>query len=271
MQQAVKKPQRCASQRPLLVILDLNGTLIYRKVRKLPPRFASRAGLEHFLDVLTKKYSVMIWSSSQPATVNAVCPMLFTKDQHQGLVARWGRDKFGLTRAQYNSKLQVYKQLHKVWNSPEIQAAYPGSKHKSASTGKKKKKLKRELPLDQRWDQTNTILIDDSKLKAHSEPYNILEIPEFTNDPKVDESNLFTTVLAKLDTLSRYDDVSKVLHEWNETADQKGSSVFDLEDSLEDDLDDDPEGGISLPQPTNAPPPASITPAEKKKNKKARR
>ncbi|KAJ5376418.1 hypothetical protein N7509_013304 [Penicillium cosmopolitanum] len=280
MKQSSQKPTRCPTPRPLLIILDLNGTLVYRKHKKLPPSFVSRAGLEHFLDVLTKKYAVMIWSSSQPATVEAICARIFSKEKKRNLVALWGRDRFGLTPVQYHAKLQVYKQLHKVWSSIEVQSSYPGnesykppnqnqnpanikSKPKQTTREQKQQEQKQReqemeltssFPPGQRWDQSNTILIDDSKLKALSEPFNILEIPEFTNNANLDESKLFSTVLARLDTLSRHDDVSRVLRGWNEMADLQKSSVLDLDIPPEDaeekeepwEADDDEEGGISL-------------------------
>ncbi|KAJ5166362.1 uncharacterized protein N7482_005143 [Penicillium canariense] len=260
MQQASEAPRRCPSRRPLLIILDLNGTLIFRKHRKLPPNFARRHGLDEFLETLTRKYSVMIWSSSKPPTVNAVCEKLFPGDKRNRVVALWGRDKFGLSNLQYNAKLQVYKELRKVWASSEIQAAYPGNDAVKQPApkkggGKHSRKTQNRLnaaevfPPGHRWDQTNTILIDDSKLKALSEPFNILEIPEFTNDPNIDESSLFTQVLAKLDALSRHDDVSKVLRQWNERVARGESSILDLDISLEEELDDEEDGGISLLPP----------------------
>lgn len=256
MLQASKAPQRCPLKRPLLIILDLNGTLIFRKHRKLPPVFARRHGLDEFLDTLTSKYAVMIWTSSKPPTLNAVCDKLFPGEKRKSMIALWGRDKFGLTKTQYNAKLQVYKELRKVWACPEIQAAYPGNKDVKKSAppkrtgGKHSKKNKPQQPAEsfspgQRWDQTNTILIDDSNLKALSEPFNILEIPEFTNDPDIDESNLFNQVLAKLDALSRYDDVSKVLRQWNERVAQGEASILDLDIEAEEDLDME-DGGMSL-------------------------
>lgn len=245
IKQASQEPQRRAESQPLLIILDLNGTLIFRKQKKLPPKFERRAGLDHFLEELTKKYAVMIWSSSRPATVEGVCQQLFPDDKKNRLVAKWGRDRFGLTSAQYNSKLQVYKELSKVWADAVIQASHPNAPapseiptqavHTSAAPprgkfSKAKKSLRQtipvtSLPAGQRWDQTNTILIDDSKLKARSEPYNILEIPEFTNDKTIDESTLFADVLQQLDDLSHYDDVSKVLRLENQGAENDGSSL----------------------------------------------
>lgn len=208
-QSALPPQQTKARFRPLLVILDLNGTLICRKHRRLPPNFASRAGLENFLETLMAKYKVMIWSSSRPETVNAICQQLFPGKKRKGLVAEWGRDKFGLTAKQYSSKLQVYKTLQTIWANKSIQAKYPGrTRH--------------------HWDQTNTVLIDDSKLKALSEPYNILEIPEFTNPPGDGDAEIFPKVLDRLEALAKYDDVSKALRLWNSKLSDDVKTILDL-------------------------------------------
>ncbi|CAG8896441.1 unnamed protein product [Penicillium egyptiacum] len=296
--QASLKPEK-TEKRPLLVILDLNGTLIYRKLRKFPPKFARRTGLDHFLAMLVKNYKVMIWSSSQPQTVNAVCEQIFPGPMHDALVARWGRDKFGLSSGQYNKKLQVYKELHKVWAVADIQGAFPGNEHlqdpPASSPGaqaphkNRRQKLRdaeaAKLPAGHRWDQTNTILIDDSKLKASSEPFNILEIPEFNDDPSIDETKLFAKVLTRLDYLAHHDDVSKVLRIWNERVDKGEGSILELDIGLHEDSVDNEDGGISLlPKQLNAdsngdlmtfdgakdvPPPTTAKP-KAKKNKKAK-
>ncbi|KAJ5566871.1 NLI interacting factor [Penicillium sp. DV-2018c] len=257
---------------------------------QIPPKFARRAGLDHFLETLIKNYKVIIWSSSQPATVDAVCEQLFPGSMHDALVARWGRDKFGLTAAQYSSKLQVYKELRKVWADRGIQAAFPGNerlKHIIANSmpWANVNQLLQLLGPGHRWDQSNTILIDDSKLKASSEPYNILEIPEFLGDPNIDESKLFGKVLARLDYLSRHDDVSKVLREWNERVAKGEGSILDLDIGVqEDEFDCEEEGGMALfpeqiPEQVNPDGasnipntlnPPGVKPASKKKNKKAK-
>jgi hypothetical protein len=262
LNQASLRPEEVPSKRPLLIILDLNGTLIHRKVRKFPPKFTKRAGLDYFLAALVKNYKVMVWSSSQPPTVYAVCDQLFPGAMHDELVALWGRDKFGLTDRQYNNKIQVYKELHKVWADPNIQGAFPGneelktnpviSTEKAANEAARNRALRSnvqkaaKLPVGQRWDQTNTILIDDSKLKALSEPFNILEIPEFTDNPEGDESKIFAKVLHCLDICSRHDDASKVLRSWNERVENGEGSILDLDLGFDDSSVDNEEGGISL-------------------------
>jgi hypothetical protein len=254
LNQASLKPEEVPSKRPLLIILDLNGTLIHRKVRKFPPKFTKRAGMDHFLAALIKNYKVMVWSSSQPATVNAVCEQIFPGAMHDGLVAAWGRDEFGLTSRQYNNKIQVYKELHKVWQEPSIQGAFPGNEHlRTAKNLKSNQKKAANLPAGQRWDQTNTILVDDSKLKALSEPFNILEIPEFNDNPDVDESKIFAKVLHCLDICARHDDASKVLRTWNERVEKGEGSILDLDLGFDDGSVDNEEGGISLfPEQLNA-------------------
>ncbi|THC92034.1 hypothetical protein EYZ11_008501 [Aspergillus tanneri] len=206
--QSSRPPVETHSSQPLLVILDLNGTLIYRKHRRLPPTFTRRAGLENFLDTLLRNYKVMIWSSSQPETVKAICEKLFPGEKRKALVAEWGRDKFGLTTDQYRAKIQVYKTLQTVWADEQIQASYPISGNKS------------------QWDQTNTILIDDSKLKAVSEPYNILEVPEFITDAPEDDS-VFPKTLRVLEILAQHGDISATLRRWTSKLSGK-KSILDF-------------------------------------------
>lgn len=214
LEQASPLPKEINPSQRLLIILDLNGTLVYRKSRRPSGMFIRRPGVDGFIQALMNNndYTVMIWSSSQPVTVEGVCRKLFSKEDRKAIIAEWARDKLGLTEAQYYQKTQVYKRLDTVWADASIQATYRGPRR----SGRMKRIAGREnhtLPQKMRWDQSNTILIDDSKLKALGQPYNIIEIPEFSGD--VEESNVFPTVLAMLRILSKHDDVSKVLRQWS--------------------------------------------------------
>jgi len=150
----------------MLLVIDLNGTLLHRPDRNRPRHFIVRPMTVLFLEYVLSKFSIMIWSSAKPENVSAMVDKLFPGPSRKLPLAVWARDRFELSPRDYNRKVQVYKRLDKVWDDPAIQARHPG-----ARTGA-------------RWDQTSTIMIDDSVEKARSEPFNLLEIPEFTNRPE---------------------------------------------------------------------------------------
>lgn len=238
--QSSSPPTLTTTTQPLLIILDLNGTLIHRIGRR-PIRFKTRPGLHAFIKELVEKYTVMVWTSSRPPTVREVLEKTFTAEEREKFVAVWGRDTLGLTAKQYSEKVQVYKRLDKVWGDKGIGKFYPGivengsNNHddddgggdatagdRRGGVGKKKKNKKQKardaVPSDNTpWNQTNTLLIDDSALKALAQPYNIIEIPEFANvNPPAHEEKVLDTVLRQLRVLSRYTDVSCKVREWEE-------------------------------------------------------
>jgi NLI interacting factor-like phosphatase len=153
----------------LLVITDLNGTLLYRpNVHNNPKRAIPRPSVNKFLDYLFKNHTVMVWSSARPPNVAGMCQNIFTAKQLKSLVGCWARDTLRLSPANYNSRVQVYKQLSWVWDNPTI--------------------LKKNADMDQHelWDQTNTVLLDDSIEKAAAEPHNLIQIPEWAGSANDD-------------------------------------------------------------------------------------
>ena len=98
--------------------------------------------------------------------MQSICSRIFTRDQQSRLLGVWARDTLGLSAAQYGEKVQVYKQLQKVWADQGVQAAHP------------------DAPAGGKWDQGNTVLIDDSKEKGRAEPWNLVEVPEFLGPGK---------------------------------------------------------------------------------------
>jgi NLI interacting factor-like phosphatase len=160
--------------------------------------FRIRPGVHQLLDYLFKNHIVMFYSSARPENVKAMVDALATKKQAQSLAAIWGRDKLELTPAQYNEKVQVYKKLEKVWQDERIQATSPGK---------------------QLWNQTNTVLVDDSHLKALSQPHNLIQVPEFTKkkldkEQKRRELEIVASVRAKLEELKWAHDVSRHIWRW---------------------------------------------------------
>ena len=279
MLQASGESLKAPIRQPLLIILDLNGTLIYRKNRKQPTKFVMRPGFPEFIETLDRQHTLMIWSSSQPKNVRQICDVLVPEKIRNRLAAVWARDKLGLTPEQYRQKVQVYKRLEQVWADKTIQARYPKKKSQlglEAYHTLITRKRAAAANLDPavatgattlRWDQSNTVLIDDSNLKAAGQPYNILEIPEFTNDrPAEDERRVLATVLARIDELSHTSNVSRLIRDW----DERGVRIsYDGEKNLPENLvpyptpvspgqdhdDDDDAASEPSPPPSSSPPP----------------
>jgi len=203
LKQVNQAPRTLESPRQLLVILDLNGTLLYRKQRGGNNNYVARPRVDEFLHYLIANHKVMVWSSAKPENVGIMCERLFTPEQREQLVGVWGRDKLRLTAAQYNQKVQVYKQLTWVWNDHIVASSALG-------TGRE-------------WSQENTVLIDDSEEKAASEPYNILKIDEFEGKAEQMEADVLGQVVNYLDLLKWERDVSAYMSrtpfEYDETLD----------------------------------------------------
>ena len=116
-------------------------------------------------------------------------------------MGEWGRDTLGLTPAQYEGHVQVYKRLDKIWDSKALCCM-----HLESEKGVK-------------WDQRNTVLIDDSALKASAQPHNLVQIPEFTND-KADTHDVLQRIVAYLEEVRMFEDVSNFINEKPFRADQ---------------------------------------------------
>ncbi len=196
--QARLPPLRCAVPKKLLVVLDLNGTLLVRPNRSQSRVFIIRPGVHQLLDYLFANHAVMIYSSARPENTEAMVEVLVSKKRANSLAAVWGRDKLGLTAAQYNEKVQVYKKLEKVWGDEQIQATCVRA---------------------QRWNQANTVLVDDNHLKALSQPHNLVQVPEFTKkkltkEEKRREHEIVASIRAKLEELKWANDVSRQILRW---------------------------------------------------------
>lgn len=187
--QKAERPAKPQLDRPrsLLVILDLNGTLLHRQKRGGDNSFIARPNLDSFLDYLFDNHRVMIWASSRPENVHMMCERLFTPEQLAEITAIWGRDKLHLSPKMYKSKVKIYKQLSWVWEDRLIQARDPLEK----------------------WCQTNTVLIDDNRDKGASEPYNVMEVDNFeATAEQMKDKNSLDQVVDYLEILRWQRDVS---------------------------------------------------------------
>ncbi|KAK4680334.1 hypothetical protein QC764_212190 [Podospora pseudoanserina] len=180
-------PAPSPSPHSLLLVIDLNGTLLHRPHSRRSDHYIRRPHAEKFVTYCIDTFSVVIWSSARPENVEKMCRDLLTDDQKQRVLAMWGRDKFGLTAKDYNRKVQVYKRLETVW----------GDQHINPSG---------------MWHQGNTVLIDDSKEKARSEPHNAVTLPEFTGNKEGRwEGQVLPAVHNYLNELAKTEDVSRLM------------------------------------------------------------
>ncbi|EJD52610.1 hypothetical protein AURDEDRAFT_142524 [Auricularia subglabra TFB-10046 SS5] len=144
-----------------LLILDLNGTLLFRSKAthpSKPRRVLLRPYVPAFLQYLffrDTNYDLMVWSSAQPVNVKDMVEKVFGGTRKQ-LVAVWDRKYFNLSQKDYYKKSITLKNLEKPWNF--LNAARAEGKQHSAAT---------------------TLLLDDSTVKASLQPYNHLCVTEF--------------------------------------------------------------------------------------------
>ncbi|XXG99942.1 Factor arrest protein 11 [Hypoxylon texense] len=177
--------------RKILVVIDLNGTVLYRpNQRRDPTRFVERAHARTFLRYCVETFLVVIWSSAKPQNVARMCDQLLAPDERARVVAVWGRDRFGLSAGDYGQRVVCYKRLARLWADPAVRASHPDF----AAGGKV-------------WDQSNTVLIDDTLEKARSEPYNLVEVPEFAGETD-ERGHVLAQVHDYINTCAAQTDVS---------------------------------------------------------------
>ncbi|KAL8643237.1 MAG: hypothetical protein Q9228_000131 [Teloschistes exilis] len=175
--QSATPASKLLNPQPLLLVLDLNGTLLYRP--RASSNYTPRPSLSLFLAHCVSNYSVLVWSSATSGNVTSICSKIFTPEQLKLLLGVWARDTLELNEGQYVSKVQVYKRLSRVWEDQRVQRAHP------------------EFAKGVRWGQKNTLLLDDSALKASAQPHNAVVLPEFTQEAE-EVQKYGTEVLAQV-------------------------------------------------------------------------
>ena len=132
---------------------------------------------------------------------------LFNAEQHAKLVEVWHREHLRLG-VHYNEKVQVYKQLSWLWEDVKVQASFPVD---TSAPLKIEDGWKEPSPTPTKWDQSNTVLLDDTTDKAASEPYNLICVDEFTKEKKDDGDDVLGRVMAYLEDLKWEADVSAAM------------------------------------------------------------
>ncbi|OCF45029.1 hypothetical protein I317_01080 [Kwoniella heveanensis CBS 569] len=183
---------------PKLLVLDLNGALVYRNRSSADRRRSSpRPYLQSFLEYVflpdadagpsvRRPWEVFVWSSAQPHNVRGMVEGalgtrwsegIWNEETSRSKAAReggegrllgvWARDKMGLAASDYTRKVQTTKDLRKVLDHLQ-------SFRSSASDS---------VP---HFDEKTIMLLDDSPLKAVHQPFNQLVIPEFGHKEHID-------------------------------------------------------------------------------------
>lgn len=191
---ALAPPSTLAAPRRILIVMDLNGTLLYRPQRHRPFHFVARPHADRFLRYCLDTFHLAIWSSARPENVNKMVSRLLTPEECERCLLIWARDQFGLSAEDYDTRVQCYKRLSLVWNDPRVAAAHPDA----ANGG--------------RWDQSNTVLVDDSLEKGRTEPFNILALPEFSGLAN-ETAEVLPQVHDYLNALSWQADVSRYMRQ----------------------------------------------------------
>jgi hypothetical protein len=179
---------KCEDPQRQLIILDLNGALVSKTGKN---GMWVRPHSNEFLKYLFSEFTVGVWSSARPETVDKMCQLF--GDFKTQLLFMWNRENFGLSIEDYHRKLSTVKDLQLVWRNLETDQNMPT------------------------YTARNTILLDDSASKAILQPYNNIEISEFnhkSDDMKQKGDNELLNVIEYLEKLKYEDNVSNYMKEY---------------------------------------------------------
>ncbi|KAJ1725157.1 hypothetical protein LPJ53_000653 [Coemansia erecta] len=174
-----------------LIVLDLNGTLVYREKRSGGGRvMVPRPGLDDFLDFALKNFAVMVWSSAQPASVLGMLDAGFGEYANQ-LVRVWDR-RFCDLDGDYFDRSSSVKDLRRITNGFNLSQSPNRTAYRSYNgyTG-----VNTENP--GQWKLEDIILIDDSESKAFLQKDNHVFISTFSGQTYDSELNTLQTYLQK--------------------------------------------------------------------------
>ncbi|KAJ1550039.1 hypothetical protein HK096_009080, partial [Nowakowskiella sp. JEL0078] len=170
-QSSVNLSKKIPMRKELLVILDLNGTLLKRVKREnkalanlnptLPPNpylILNQNRLVHFIlnfkAVIFSPLDFASWTSAKLMNAIPINKRTFG-DDYQNLIFSWDRSKCKLVdHRDTRGKFSTVKDLDFVWNDIN------SNKHR-------------------KWNETNTVIVDDTSSKLANQPNNHILIPNF--------------------------------------------------------------------------------------------
>ncbi|KAG0266468.1 hypothetical protein BG011_002258 [Mortierella polycephala] len=163
---AAREPETTDEPQNQLLILDLNGALLYRGIKHI----TARPHVTSFLKFVFEHFRVMVWSSARPHRVDTMVQTVFGEMARE-LDRVWNRSHFRLPEVDYDRKVLTLKDLEFVWETFEEERQH------AALVGHQDMGY-----YGIQYDQWNTILIDDSLGKSQLQPFNHIHIQEFDAD-----------------------------------------------------------------------------------------
>ncbi|KAF8635089.1 hypothetical protein AX15_000532 [Amanita polypyramis BW_CC] len=161
-----------------LVVLDLNGTLLFRPKPGPHHGFERPVHLRPFMSTFRKYLlhqetrpwlDTMVWSSAQPHNVAIMVHSCFGREEEK-LVQVWARDRMHLEEESYHRNVQTIKDLNTIWK-------YFGTQ-----------------PSLQPFSVYDTVLVDDSMQKVALQPFNHICVKEY--DLQMRRSDLATALIS---------------------------------------------------------------------------
>ncbi|KAF9903303.1 hypothetical protein EC991_003995 [Linnemannia zychae] len=195
---ASQQPVKLTTPKKPLVILDLNGTLFYSNDDLHKSRtYIKRPYFVELLHFLYSNCRVMIWSSATRQRVqNMISGGGFVGLDKMDRV--WNREHLQLRMKDFRRKVLTLKDLEFVWR--EIERERNRAKPEQLLPGGR---------YEFQYDQTNTILIDDSPHKSQLQPHNCMIVPDFDKDRvQSGEDNELLKVVHYIKELLYQDNVS---------------------------------------------------------------
>ncbi|KAG0045571.1 hypothetical protein BGZ83_009233 [Gryganskiella cystojenkinii] len=184
---AHEQPETLPTAQTILVILDLNGAMVHRR-----PGIGKKSGvvrrphLDTFIQCLLQNFRVMIWSSARPPTVKKLVEQ-FPGGTKKKLDRIWSREDMRLAEQDYHRKVLTLKDLDFVWDVAETEREkfLEETRDNKSKEGIKKHDLRK---FESRFDQRNTVLIDDSIHKTQLQPYNSIILRDYDSSlPDADQ------------------------------------------------------------------------------------
>ncbi|RKP39047.1 hypothetical protein BJ085DRAFT_28778 [Dimargaris cristalligena] len=172
---------------PILVVLDLNGTLLRRGINKSAKL---RPFLPEFRDYLLRNFNAMVWSSATPVNVQRMVDQVFDSYQHL-LRGVWARNRCVVSRTEFvrANKPVTYKPLNFIWKAHQIP---PHDSSKKVQLDRRPWLYRTHSKAKQsvKWSAQNTIIVDDSALKAQAHLGNHIEVNDFDANPSMRDYDL---------------------------------------------------------------------------------